>query len=93
MKKNLLIERMMIVALAGCALTACSKREEPSTDIPANMKHSGEIMATDQDGFRISKHCIDDISYLVYGTKMLVVQRDKNDKPVTCVQPAEPSVR
>lgn len=92
MKKNLLIERMMIVALAGCALTACSKREEAPSAPTAPLPQAVPVSVEDGN-YRVYKHCVDGISHLTFANHTIIMQRDKNDKPVTCVQPAEPSVR
>lgn len=87
MKKTLLIVSLLMVAMA-----ACSKREEAPSAPTAPLPQAVPVSVEDGN-YRVYKHCVDGVSHLTFANKTIIMQRDKNDKPVTCVQPAEPSVR
>lgn len=87
MKKILLIVSLVMVALA-----ACSKREEVP-GAPTNPLPEATAISVEAGNYRMYKHCVDGVLYLTFGNKSITMQRDIHDKPVACVQPAEPGVR
>lgn len=88
MKKTLLILSLLAVALSACSGEASVSIGEGG---PSRVT-LGEDIGYTPGNYHVYKLCIDGISYLAYAEKVLIVQRDEEDKPVVCVQPAEPRV-